>query len=833
MAHVSARQNLRLLYAVSEELTALKDVLVNGTSIAGQAIAFAYTKGGVNQPRISGFDSIISAISSDFDLTTSTPITYTVPTTDYGAEALESAAEVEVTITYPYGLYYSTKNGIKLDTLMALIVDVYEEGDPTPRQSFNYTKYATHVGEYKSSFVVWRPPSIAATSAWVVKVTRASPQGSELVAPDPPFTHNKTKVSFTTWINASQTNYAGTALLAIWVEDIGVINKSYPQTTFVAQGMRFYVPEAAHYDPIAKTYTGAWSGEFTSSKVYTTNPSWIIYNLLGTRLTKNIPINPQRTAFFPYAYSFGVEEADLGLWSFYNFAKYCDETILGAPRYEVNNQYLEKMSRKDFLDSILSVANAKLVRKQGLLCVAWDRKLTTTELNSLPLVAAESTESGFEYKDTHLSERYTNVVVVFKDVKNNNTPITAIADSGELVVYLKSIGYLPSDTEKTYFVDLYGYKSITIELQGSSNRTTAYLKARSLLWDALVGNNFVNFSGGFELAAYHEGQVIGILDNTLAFTKKTGRLKIDTSWNAVSGIATIVFSDEVTLSPDSTVYFYLEDPDTISEEILNDSFSHLTAFPKAFSPQAGNFAVGETSKTSTTFTFALSGKPVDGSAFFIVDATPAYYTITSIDFSDDKYTLVGKSYNINKFDFVEQTIPSFRPYKLPSYTLPQPTNLNPEVFIHEGTSTVHVFVELTFDHTLTLSVAQRYAIQYQVEMSLLDAAVQSQTFIRTAQNRDPSEIFAGTLEELSSYSDTDITDALTTTYSLYCKFSFSFPNYAQYFEDEEPSVASIDAPLRIRIQPSTPLTSSGIKSPAPLLYEEVVTLTAPTAATGE
>lgn len=833
MAHVSARQNLRILYAVSEELTELKDVLVNGTSIAGQAIAFAYTKGGVDQPRISGFDSIISDISADFDLTTSSVVTYTISATNYGAASLESAAEVEVTITYPFGLYYSTKNGIKLDTLMALTIDVYEVGDPTPRQSFNYTKYATHVGEYKSSFIVWRPPSIAHTSDWTIKITRASPQGSELVAPDPPFTHNKTKVSFTSWVNASQTNYAGTALLAIWVEDINVINKTYPQTTFVGKGMKFYVPESEHYDPITKVYSGVWSGEFTLNPVYTTNPAWIIYNLLGSRLSKSIPINPQRTSHFPYMYSFGVEEDDLGVWSFYNFGKYCDQTLHGKPRYEINNQYLEKMSRKDFIDSMLSVANAKLVRKQGLICIAWDRKLTTPELNAIPLIAAEGTKNGFEYKDTHLSERYTNVVVVFKDVDNNNTPITAIADSGELVVYLQSIGYLSGLVPRTYFVDLYGYKSVTIELPGSSNRTTAYLKARSLLWDTLVGNTFVNFSGGFELASFYEGQVIGILDNSLSFTKKTGRLEIDTSWNAGTSVATIVFSDDITLTPDSTVYFYIEDPDTIDAEVLSSAITHLTAFPKAFSPQAGNFGVGETSKTSNTFTFSLTGKPVDGSAFFVVDADPAYYTITSIDFSEDEYTVVGKNYNINKFDFVEQAIPSFRPYRLPSYTLAQPTNIDPVIFVHEGTSTVYVFIELTFDHEITLSVAQRYAIQYHVEASVLDAAIQSQTFVRAAQNRDPGEVFTGSLEDLDSFTDTDLTDTLTVTYSLYCKFSFSFPNYAQYFEDEEPSAATIDAPLRIRIQPSTVLNNSGIKSPSPLLYEETITLAAPTLPTGE
>ena len=165
---ISAKQNLRLLYAVSEEITELTDVLVNGLSIAGQDIAFAFTKGGINQPIIPGFDSVIGNVTSPFTLTVSDTVTYTVEATDYGLGVQQSAPLVEVSIIFPMGLYYATKNGDKIDNWMSIAFEIYAPGDPSPGQIYAFNKQFCHVGEYKTPVYLTRPESIPQTSDWII-----------------------------------------------------------------------------------------------------------------------------------------------------------------------------------------------------------------------------------------------------------------------------------------------------------------------------------------------------------------------------------------------------------------------------------------------------------------------------------------------------------------------------------------------------------------------------------------------------------------------------------------------------------------------------------------
>ena len=765
-------------------------------------------------------------VTGDLALVHGSPVTYT---TNLTANNL-SPEELELTVMFPQGLYKQESNGSQSPSLMELEIRVKEFGATSWLDPVQFWKKdIEHVGDYKATLSIMRPNSIPATSRWIVQVTRTTPTAA--VTTEAPYTRNLTNISFSALANLANRTYGGTALMAIWVEDINVVNKTYPITSIRAKGMQFMIPSLTHYNPATKTYTGTWDGTLeggaTPTLHYTSNPAWQIYSILSDKLVKNIPISYPVVKTYPYMYSFGVPEDELGIWNFYNFGKYCDELVFGNPRFEFNNQFLQRMPRKDFLDYILGLAQAKLVRKYGLLCVAWDRFLSVEDLASVPLIHSGTLKKGFEESKTHMSEAYTHITVMFKDIRNNNVPTTVTANSTELVPYLVTEGLLPDTVDDMYFVTKFGYQPYIVELPGAINYTTALLKARALLWDALVGNKFITFSGGFELAHYYEGQVIGTIDDSLQFTKKTGFLTEASSYNSATDVATIVFSESMTLTPSSTVYLFVKDPSSLAEEQLAADLIAKKIFPKPFTPRAENFAVGETEKTSTTFTFTIPTEFLEFSPFFVVEANLEYYTITEVNFSEDTYSITAKVYNPLKFAFLESTGYVRTRQPVPSYNIPPPSNIVPTVSVHQGLSSAQLFLELKFQHVVSLAVAQRYALRYKISASMLGATAQTKELTRGMMRRIEAETYLGSVAEVDSYDPDTVLLAHTTTLEFYMKFDFTYQNYSQYFLDGTTELDEIQAPIKLRIEIEPALDAIEVKPISSFSYVNSVTLTKP------
>ena len=811
MSDLTARQNLLVLLAVSEDLTSLKDILVNGVSIANQEIAFAFTKGGEDQAPISGFDRVVKDVTTDFPLLNESPITYIVNPSDG-----DTPTEVEVGVYFPNGVYYQKDNGSTSKSGVQITFYVGEGSSGSwaavPKK---YIKTMNHVATYRSTVLIKKPASIANGSIWRIRAVRDSTNSAELGTSDKSYHMNKTSVNFTTLTNTSGVSYAGTALLALHVEDISLINNRFPEITFQGKGMKFCVPSASHYNPSTKAYTGAWDGTLEATLQYTTNLSWIIYTILSDKLTKTIPINKAKTQHYTYQYSFGVAEEDLGLWSFYNFARYCDQTFLGFPRYELSKQFVEKIPRTRFLEVLLSLGNAKLVRKHGLVCIVYDRKLTEEELNSVPIFIPESTEKGFEESVIDSAEAFTHVTAAFEDLTNRNVVSTVQAESTELVTFLKALGWLSSEESSMYFIDKYGYNPTTIELAGASRYTSALVKARGILWDALVGNKFITFSGSYEFSSLYEGQVIGVINNSLSFVKKTGRLK---SWTE-DGLYTLVLDEEMSLAPSDAVYLMLKDPANFSSEKLSDDVQAELPFPAKVFLHTSNFEIGETSKVSDTWIFSLPYAPVDNTFFAKVEANKVFYTITNIDFEEDKHIVRAKIYQPEKFDFIAGAYDR-KPLQQLFTSLPMVDSITPSVSVHEGLSSAQIFIEVVFSHTIPLTVAQKHTIKYNISCSFLDGTLQEQESVKTLARRSSDEI------GLTSPEST--TDALEVSQDHYVKFAFTFPNYKQYFLENDVLLASIEANLTIQIQASILRTGSSISPSGKAIFQDTVTLNKPT-----
>lgn len=834
---ITSRQNLRILLAVGEEITSISDILVNGATIEDQDIAFAYTKGGPNQPIITGFESVVSSVSQDFALVTETDVTHSVPKNPN----LTIARSVEVGFYFEAGLYRGFKSGNHDKTYFN--VEVYTRKSPnggpdTPwskaQKNYRITKHS--LSATRGSFLIRRPekyqnPDLSWTlygpnDNWEIKIKRLTPNSDEPGTSGKTFYINKCKVNFTAYASAKDITYAGTALLALWVEDLSTINNSFPQITVKAKGFKFYVPASNHYNLTTKEYytpgttdpslTTPWDGTF-SRLAYTNNLSYQIYSLLSNKMVKTVPISEDGSETYTYMLSFGVEEEDLGINSFYQFAKYCDSLFNGKPRYACNKQFIDLMPSREFVNTLLSIGNAKLTRKHGLLCVVWDKKLSTNELASVPIIIPEMTDKGFELSRTDLTERYTHFSAIYEDLDNNNVVASAQADAVELAKFLKTINWLGSGELNTYFVDKFGYRQNSVELVGATYHSTALIKARGVLWDALVGNEFIAFTGGYEFSSFYEGQIIGTIDSSLSMTKQTGRIA---SYEIISGLYHITLDSDLILAEADYVYFYLKDPATITEENLNPTEIFRQIAPVRFHPHTSNFNIGETSKSLKTWVFALTSNPIDNTPFFKVESNLRYWTITNIDFNENKFAVRAKVYYTEKFDFIDTSYtvtPATRLYKV----LPKVVLANPEVTfkVQEGLSSAQILVAIWFNHTLPLTISHNYVITYDIRLNMLGLETKRILVDQAYTAHDATEV-----EQVDL---TLTTNALTITQTHFAQLEFTVQNFKSYFDDLTGIQNTLDVPFELSIVARTKDALSGIKPSPKFVLQDSVTFAKP------
>jgi len=806
----TTKQNLKVLLAVGEEITEISDILVNGVSITDLDIAFAYTKGTATQPHIIGFEKVISDALGDTDLGANIgemSVLYHVPRTG----ELPST-NVDIGIYFPNGLYHVFPNGNIAGYGVTIRVEACIFGEPFPslpvgQQYKEYPISLKTLSPARRVITFMRPSWIPANVDWDIKVTRLTPPS------DPPgeigeLFINATKVNFTTYAYTPRQTYAGTALLAIWVEDITIINNTWPEVTVRNKGMQMYCPASEHYNAVTKTYSGVtpWDGTFTQ-KTFTNNLSYCIYSILSPLLTKTVPINSTGGLLMDIMVSFGIPEANLGIYSFYNFAKYCDETYLGVPRYTINKQFVERMPRKDLLNAMLSLGNAKLTRKHGLLCITWDKKLTTEELDATTLLIPENTASGFEESRSHISERYTHVSVVFEDAENNNVVSSVQADSLELVNFLIGISYLPGGTSPLYFVNKFGYSATNIELTGAMTYQSALIKARGLLFDFLIGNTFITFSGGYEFNSFWDGQIIRTIDTSLSSAKTSGRIL---SYEVISTLHHLVLKDELTLTPSSFVYFYLQDASLITSEPLTNLENFLTLEPVKVQPHASNFAVGETTKTSTTWIFSLINNPIDNTPYVKASEEIKTWTISNIDFADNIFTIRAKEYFLEKFDFINLSYVR-TPVEQIFTALPAVQNVDINLNIKEGFSAAQFEFEIKWQHVLPKYISHSLVITYDFLLTMFDGME-----YRLSVKRSFSAHVFGE----------DIMTA-TITQEHHATLQALVENYGTYFLTTAGSALTIDIPVILTIGASVSNLLMGIK-PSPITtYRETITVNRP------
>ncbi|MDJ0473823.1 phage tail protein [Pantoea eucalypti] len=435
------------------------NVTINGVSVA-------WRPGSANQSPITGFDAIEATTVVNTDVTQSTPLVRTVTDTDV------TRVRMNIGVT---GLVEQDTKGNQHETSVTMVIETRNGS----AGSWNIQKTVTISGKISGEYLEAHIIDAPLQKPFDIRLRRVTPDSSSDL-----MTNGTIWNSFTE-ITDDRLSYPYAAVAGAVIDRDQYTDT--PTRTYHLRGLIVDVPD--NYDPIARTYTGIWTGGFKSS--WTNNPAWLF-----RALVKNTRYGLARRA--------GYIDVDDG--SLYVLSQFCDQLVDDGyggkePRFTLNAYITEQSSARDILDKI-----AGMFRGIAL----WDGMRFSIMLDNPqdPVAAvtnASVVDGLFTYSSMKRSERFNAVVVSWTDPNNGWEQVKEYVSDDQMI-------------------DRYGYNETTLEAFGCTSRGQAFRAGKWLLETCKRETKKVTFKMARDAIAFMPGDVIEVMDNDYAATRLGGRI---------------------------------------------------------------------------------------------------------------------------------------------------------------------------------------------------------------------------------------------------------------------------------------------------------------------
>lgn len=435
------------------------NVTINGVSVA-------WRPGSSNQSPITGFDAIEATTVVNTDVTQSTPLVRTVTDTDV------TRVRMNIGVT---GLVEQDTKGNQHETAVTMAIETRNGTAGSWSIQKTVTISGKISGEHLEAHIIDAPLQ----KPFDIRLRRVTPDSSSDL-----MTNGTIWNSFTE-ITDDRLSYPYAAVAGAVIDRDQYTDT--PTRTYHLRGLIVDVPD--NYDPIARTYTGIWTGGFKSA--WTNNPAWLF-----RALVKNTRYGLARRA--------GYIDVDDG--SLYILSQFCDQLVDDGyggkePRFTLNAYITEQSSARDILDKI-----AGMFRGIAL----WDGMRFSIMLDNPqdPVAAvtnASVVDGLFTYSSMKRSERFNAVVVSWTDPNNGWEQVKEYVSDDQMI-------------------DRYGYNETTLEAFGCTSRGQAFRAGKWLLETCKRETKKVTFKMARDAIAFMPGDVIEVMDNDYAATRLGGRI---------------------------------------------------------------------------------------------------------------------------------------------------------------------------------------------------------------------------------------------------------------------------------------------------------------------
>lgn len=374
--------------------------------------------------------------------------------------------------------------------------------------------------------------------------------------------------------------------------------QSIPRRGFLMKGMKVKVPNGSVYNPVARTYTGAfWDGTFTTA--WTRNPVWALYDILTNAR---------------YGLGDKINVDDIDKWELFKIAKRCDELVPNGsggtePRYSLDLFLQENKGAKQVVQDIASSFDGMAYWGAGKVFVTQDSPKDVTAIYTNANVVGGT----FTYAGSGKQVRYTAALVQWNDPTD---------------FYRVAIEYV----EDPYGIERYGYQEVSLVAMGCTSRAQAHRHGKRAIVTGRLETDTVVFSVGLEGMVAMPGAIIGIRDTT-RFTgdRLGGRLPVApaSSTSFTLDAPTVIGAGQHYLS------IYKADGAILTANVTNAAGTHTvinTSTAIAGADQYDIWAIHTDSNKSKYYRVLGVSESTE--------ELGSTYVITAIQYDPSKYTII-------------------------------------------------------------------------------------------------------------------------------------------------------------------------------------------------
>lgn len=559
-------------------------------------VSWEFRPGTQTQTPIPGFPAVENETTVGVSLTKATPWTRALSNTQIDA--------VLVRIGIP-GLQQQENDADIVGTTVKYHIDLAVDGG-----AFSTVMTRTVTEKLSSLYELTHRINLPkATTGWQIRVVRDTDDSTSQML------QNKTQVQAITEVIDARLRYPHTALLYVSFNAKSFNN--IPKISCKPKGRIIRIP--SNYDPLARSYSGAWDGTFKWG--WTNNPAWIWFDVLteprfglGRRVTADM----------------------LDKWELYRIAQRCDQKVPDGkggsdtePRFLFDVYIQSQADAWQVIKDIAAGFNGMTFWGNNMFNVVSDMPADTSKLQILTrasVVGKPVYSSGSE------KTRFSSALINFSDPDNHYQDRTTAVMFPDLVKQFK-------------------FKQTQITAIGCTRESEAQRRGGWAVYSNSL-DRIITLQTGLDGYVYVPGTVFAFADERLSGRVYGGRI---TGYNA--GLKAVT-TDRGTSAVAGDTLMIRTQGGTVESRVI----------------QAVN---GTQLVVATPFTAA----PLPN-AVFVIDAGQLrlqYFRVTNLRFDDEEntFTITGAEYNASKYDAVDNNARLDTPpiSLIPTGLVNQPTNI--------------------------------------------------------------------------------------------------------------------------------------------------------------
>lgn len=434
-------------------------------SVSVNGVSVAWRPGSETQSPINGFSAIEATTIVNTEVTYDTPLVRTITDQDV------TRVRFNVGVT---GLVEQDTKGNQKNTSVTLVLE-----SRTGASGWVIEKTVTITGKISGEYLEAHLIDAPDIKPFDIRVRRITPDSSsDLLS-------NGTIWNSYSEITDDNLSYPYSAIAGAVIDRDQYTDT--PSRTYHLRGLIVSVPD--NYDPIARTYSGLWTGGF--KQAWTNNPAWLF-----RELAKN--------SRFGLAKRAGYIDVDDG--ALYVLSQYCDQLVDDGyggkePRMTLNAYITEQASARDILDKIASmfrgIALWDGLRLSVMLDAPQDPIATITNANVV--------NGEFKRSSVKRSEKYNAVIVSWTDPDNGWEQVKEYVSDDEMIAKGN-------------------YNETTLEAFGCTSRGQAWRAGKWLLETAKRESSRLTFQMARDAIHFTPGDIVEIMDNNYAGARLGGRI---------------------------------------------------------------------------------------------------------------------------------------------------------------------------------------------------------------------------------------------------------------------------------------------------------------------